>query len=167
MVASAGRSNKKGVVQVKRRIAGVCTAATLMLGLWIAPARAADVTVEPVAWQLTAEACSELPAGTTVDGSGVLRTVTTSTAERTIVIAHATGTATDQNGTTYHWIYSNEAISTASSTLIIDHFSLSGPGSARLSNGFVVRFTADAVDVIHAHGDPLDFETFEAHCDPL
>jgi len=167
MVAFRRPFQQKRVVHVKRRIAGVFTAATLMLGLWIAPARAADLTVEPVAWQLTAAGCSELPAGTTVDGSGTLRTVTTSTADRTIVIAHAKGTATDQNGTTYHWIYSNEAISTASSTLVIDHFSLSGPGSARLSNGFVARFTADAVDVIHAHGDPLDFETFAAHCDPL
>ena len=84
---------------MKRRIAGVFTAATLMLGLLTAPARAADVTVEPVAWQLTAEGCSELPAGTTVDGSGMLRTVTTSTADRTIVIAHAKGTATNARGT--------------------------------------------------------------------
>ena len=140
----------------------------LMLGAWLAPpAGAADVTVEPVEWQLTAEGCSELPAGTTVDGSGTMRTVTTGTAARTIVIAHATGTATDQDGTTYRWIYSNEFTSTASATVIVDHFSLSGPGPARLSNGFVIRFTADGLDVIHVHGDPIDFATFEAHCDPL
>jgi hypothetical protein len=155
------------VVQVKRRIAGAFTAATVMLGLSIAPARAADVTVEPVTWQLSSETCSELPAGTTVDGSGTLRTVVTATADRLLVIAHAKGTATDQEGTTYRWIYSNELNTTAASTLIVDHFSLSGPGSARLSNGFVVRITGDALDVIHAHGDPLDFATFEAHCDPL
>ena len=140
----------------------------LMLGAWLAPpAGAADVTVEPVEWQLTAEGCSELPAGTTVNGSGTLRTVITSTPNRTIVIAHATGTASDQNGTTYRWIYSNESTSTATATVIIDHFSLSGPGPARLSNGFVARFTDAGLELIHSHGDPIDFETFEAHCDPL
>ena len=138
-----------------RRIAGVLTATTLVLGVVVASAQAGVVTVEPVTWQLSSTSCSELPPGTTVNGSGTLRTVDTSTASREIIIAHAKGTATDQNGNTYHWIYSNEVNATASIVRIVDHFSLSGPGPARLSNGFVAVFRGDVLDLIHARGDPL------------
>jgi hypothetical protein len=138
-----------------------------MLGMVVAPAQAAEVTVEPVAWQLSSASCSQLPPATTVNGSGTLRTVVNSTATREVVIAHATGTATDQAGNTYRWIYSNELTATTSTTRIVDHFSLSGPGPARLSNGFAVLFRGEDLDVISVHGDPIDFETLEAHCDPL
>jgi hypothetical protein len=157
----------KGVVQVMSRIAVFLAANALILGLVVAPAQAAEVTVEPVTWQLSSTSCSELPSGTTVNGSGTLRVLVNTTARREVVIQHAKGTATDQAGNTYHWIYSNEANTVGSTTRVVDHFSLSGPGPARLSNGFVAVFRGDELDLIHAHGDPIDFETFEAHCDPL
>ena len=91
--------------------------------------------------------------------------------------AHATGTATDQNGNTYVFDYSNAFRGTESggvvSGLMNDHFSLAGNGPANLSNGFTGVFHTDffsffTVDpVIRSSGDPIDFVTGTAHCDPL
>jgi hypothetical protein len=92
---------------------------------------------------------------------------------------HTRGTATDQAGNTYVFVYSNEfrvSNSTADpetfTGLMTDHFTLAGPGPARLSNGFTARLTTDLstfflFDPIHSVGDPISFPEGEAHCDPL
>jgi hypothetical protein len=93
--------------------------------------------------------------------------------------SHATGTATDQAGNTYVFNYSNDFnVSNTSanpalfSGIMNDHFPLAGNGPARLSNGFQAVFTTDFGSVasltpLHARGDPLDFATLGARCDPL
>ena len=90
---------------------------------------------------------------------------------------HAHGTATDQDGNTYVFNYSNEFRATLDgdvySGLMTDAFALAGRGPAPLNNGFVGHFVSDfssfftVPDVISSHGDPLDFVTGDVHCDPL
>ena len=54
-----------------------------------------------------------------------------------------------------------------------DAFSLAGGGPAHLNNGFIGNFMSDFFSfftvpgVISSHGDPIDFVTGDAHCDPL
>ena len=150
-----------------------------------APGGGATIETSPVSIVITSESCSNLPDGTTIEGSGTLKSITTTRTDANGITtvrntSHARGTATDQDGNTYVFLYSNEfRVSNSAadpdmySGLMTDHFSLSGPGPARLSNGFTARFTTDLVDVftnfepIHAHGDPISFPEGEAHCDPL
>ena len=90
---------------------------------------------------------------------------------------HAHGTATDQDGNTYVFNYSNEFRATLEggvySGFMTDAFALAGRGPAQLNNGFVGHFVSDfssfftVPDLISSHGDPLDFVTGEGHCDPL
>jgi hypothetical protein len=151
----------------------------------VADAAPGGATVEsfPVSFVLTSETCSNLPAGTTVEGTGIEKSITRTRTDASGIttiantsIAH--GTATDQDGNTYVFLYSNEfrvSNSTADPDLFTglmnDHFSLSGPGPAKLSNGFTARITTDFVsftfDPIHAHGDPISFPEGIGHCDPL
>src|SRR5688500_18703312 len=67
----------------------------------------------PVSFTMTSEMCSNLPEGTTIDGSGTMRSITTIRTNNggvtTVMNAsHAHGTATDQDGNTYVFDYSNE-----------------------------------------------------------
>jgi hypothetical protein len=53
-----------------------------------------------------------------------------------------------------------------------DSFSLAGQGPARLHNGFQASLSTDLATFFtfsnaHARGDPIDFDTLAAHCDPL
>lgn len=163
------------------------TAVVLVMSQGIANAAPGGATVEtfPVSFVLTSESCSNLPAGTTIEGTGTMKSITRTRTDASGVttiantsIAH--GTATDQDDNTYVFLYSNEfraSNSTADpelfSGLMNDHFSLSGPGPSKLSNGFTARFTTDFDSffnfdpIIHAHGDPLGFPEGTAHCDPL
>jgi hypothetical protein len=55
---------------------------------------------------------------------------------------------------------------------MIDLFTLQGAGPAKLSNGFLARYTTDFkqrqnFSPMDAFGDPIDFTTGQAHCDPL
>jgi hypothetical protein len=55
---------------------------------------------------------------------------------------------------------------------MIDVFTLQGAGPAKLSNGFLARYTTDFkqrqnFSPMDAFGDPIDFTTGQAHCDPL
>jgi hypothetical protein len=145
------------------------------------------VTTRDVSFELSsgpAPACSYLPAGTTVNGSGVEKSITTTRIDRngvtTIVNAtHTHGTATDQAGNTYMFDYSNEfrvsntvADQGLFSGLMTDAFSLDGNGPAKLHNGFVAEiatsdFKVFTWNVRHTSGDPIDFVTGAAHCDPL
>jgi hypothetical protein len=152
-----------------------------------ASAAAGGATVEesPVSFVISSDSCSNLPDGTTIEGTGTSKSITTTRTDANGITTvrnttHARGTATDQDGNTYVFLYSNEfrvsnsaADPTMYSGLMTDHFSLSGPGPARLSNGFTARFTTDLAELffnfepIHAHGDPISFPEGSAHCDPL
>ena len=113
---------------------------------------------------MTAAQCPNLPTGTTVTGTGTLRKVQGGR----VSVEHATGTATDQADNVYRWSYSFRAVSrSGDSELWVDHFVLAGAGPARLNNGFVAVISPDGADVIHEFGDPINFETFTAICDPL
>lgn len=139
-----------------------------------------------VDFTITSEMCSNLPDGTTIEGLGTMKSITTVLTKKSGVTtvmnaSHAHGTATDQDGNRYVFDYSNEF--RASNTVaepdllsgrMTDHFSLSGRGRAKLNNGFVALFSAAADfsffsfdDVISSHGDPLGFPEGIPHCDPL
>src|ERR671922_2239300 len=80
-----------------------------------ASSTAARPTVEtfPVDFTITSEMCSNLPDGTTIEGSGTMKSITTDLTKASGVTtvmnaSHAHGTATDQDGNTYVFDYSNE-----------------------------------------------------------
>ena len=175
---------------MKRLITAAVAVAVAVVALMLAPgsatAAAGGATIEtfPVSFVLTSDMCSNLPDGTTITGEGTGRSITTTKTDRngvtTVINAtHSRGTATDQDGNTYVFLYSNEfrVSNTAAdpglfSGLMTDHFTVAGPGPARLSNGFTARLTTDlgsffSFEPIHAHGDPISFPEGEAHCDPL
>jgi hypothetical protein len=88
------------------------------------------------------------------------------------------GTATDQDGNTYVFSYSNSfRVSNSAASpetftgLMTDHFSSAGSGPATLSNGFVAAIQTDFItfnfDVMSSHGDPLTFPEGSVACDPL
>ena len=164
-------------------IATICVV-TLVLGLGraVAARAGAEVVTFPVNFTITSAGCPNLPNGTTITGSGTEQSINT-TLERNGVItlinsSHAFGTATDQDGNTYVFDYSNESRGILSESGVItgqmsDHFSLAGNGPARLTNGFIGDFTFDLIslafslDPKHSFGDPIDFGTGLARCDPL
>lgn len=171
---------------MKRVLTAFVVAGALVVSQGVAEAAPGGATVEsfPVGFVLTSETCSNLPAGTTVEGSGTEKSITRTSTDASGVttvantsIAH--GTATDQDGNVYVFQYSNEfrvSDSTADpgvfAGLMNDSFSLAGPGPARLSNGFTARITTDfatffTFDPVRANGDPISFPDGTAHCDPL
>ena len=144
----------------------------------------ADVQTFPVSFVMSSAECSNLPAGTTVTGMGTEKSITVTRTDAngvTMIVnsTHALGTATDQAGNSYVFNYNNEfraSDSTATpgvfSGLMSDHFSLAGSGPAKLSNGFLASISTDfstffSFDPLNSRGDPLDFATGTAHCDPL
>jgi hypothetical protein len=158
---------------------------TVLAGVAPAAAAAGDVTknVEPVSFTLSSEQCPNLPADTTIVGTGTLRSVTHEMTSRNgvttrTVTATAAGTAVDDDGNRYHFAYSNHYRGSTSpddtvfSGRMTDHFSLSGPGPARLNNGFIADFTINLgtftfEEPIHEYGDPLSFPEGAPVCDPL
>jgi hypothetical protein len=146
-----------------------------------------DVVTSTVSFTLTSSNCSNLPAGTTITGTGTQKSITTTRNDAsgmtTLVNAtHAHGTATDQNGNVYLFNYSNEfrltntlAQPSIYSGLMTDAFTLAGSGPAHLNNGFVANlttpldFSSVTWNVIHSVGDPISFATgpVVSHCDPL
>jgi hypothetical protein len=173
---------------MKRLAVAGAIAAVLASTVAVAPAFAASSgaakDTSPVSFVLSATACPNLPAGTTVNGAGVEKSITrTRTSHDGVTTVanttHAFGTAVDQDGNTYRFNYSNEF--RVSNTLddpatfsgkMTDSFSLAGAGPAKLHNGFLAVFTTDlgssfAFQPIHSRGDPIDFTSGAAHCDPL
>lgn len=185
-------SCRKGGIVVKRAtvivgvLAGLCLAA--------GPAAAAGghglggpPTVSTVSFVngagLSNATCQFVPAGTTISWTGpeTARTIvrTDASGVTTVsVVSHASGKATDNNGNTFAFNYSNAfrvsnslADPTTFTGVMTDHFSLAGP-SLQLSNGFRAALTTNLGDVfvfdpINSRGDPIDFATGAAHCDPL
>jgi hypothetical protein len=127
--------------------------------------------------------CAYVPAGTTISWTGPETSTTiirTDAAGVTTVqiVSHASGQATDNNGNSYAFDYSNafrvlnsvDDPDTFTGTMT-DHFSLAGP-ALHLSNGFIANLTTNLIDVfvfdpINSRGDPIDFSNGSAHCDPL
>jgi hypothetical protein len=171
-----------------KRLVPAAVAAVVMLLPGTAQAKRTERTTEtrPVTIEIKSENCSKLPPGTTITGTGTLTSITWTTkrrGHRTVTNSElAPGTATDQAGNQYTFLYSNQ--SRVSNTrrrpkvykgIMIDVFTLQGTGPATLSNGFLAKFTTDLTPTfdlfrlrpIDAFGDPIDFETVTAHCDPL
>ncbi len=163
--------------------AGVVMALLVGAGTALA-AGAPTVEVFPATFTLSSDACSNLPDGTVITGSGTARSITrirTDGAGVTTIsnTTHTVGVATDQDGNSYVFNYSNvfRVSDTAASPgqfsgLMTDSFSLSGPGPATLHNGFAAVFTTDfdtsfGFDALTSRGDPIDFATGAARCDPL
>ena len=77
-----------------------------------ANANGAVTTQSPVTFTITTAQCPSLPAGTVLQGSGELRNIVNTHSSRGITrqttTAHASGTATDQAGNTYVWVYANQ-----------------------------------------------------------
>jgi hypothetical protein len=146
-------------------------------------ANGAIKTETPVTFTITAVQCPSLPAGTVLQGSGELRNIVNTHASRGITrqttTAHASGTATDQAGNTYAWVYANQLNETNTPPSLdwygtmIDHFSLAGSGPAHIIAGFVAdsyhdtAFTFWFLTPRSVVGDPIDFASLSAHCDPL
>jgi len=127
--------------------------------------------------------CPFVPAGTTISWTGPERASTimrtdASGVTTVSVVSHASGKATDNNGNTFAFDYSNAfrvsnsvAVSSTFTGTMTDHFSLAGP-ALHLSNGFLATLTTNLVDVfvfdpINSRDDPIDFATGAGHCDPL
>lgn len=183
-----------------RRVGAIVVAAAVLSGAMATPAAAHDdeegrgrgrnktvlVTHRDVEWTMTSASCSQLPGGTTINGTGVLRVkLTTYTASNGVITEvydeKADGRAVDQNGKRYRWNYKNdltETNSVANPQLFLgpmtDTFELDGRGSIEVEAGF----KADVVDdrfkgtfgifEVASYGDPLVFgSAFVNRCDPL
>ena len=137
-----------------------------------------EVEVFPVEFEITSATCPNLPAGTTIHGSGMEKSITTFTTSKKGVTtimntSHANGTATDQAGNTYAWNYSNHfSVSdsgpeTAFAGEMVDAFTLAGNGPAHLNNGFRALFDLVTIQELSSRGDPIDFASGTSRCDPL
>jgi opacity protein-like surface antigen len=161
--------------------------ATVVFALASSSALAAQPSEDTVGFVLTAASCPNLAPGTVITGTGTITTVEitkTDGNDATTVTntTHASGTATDQDGNTYRFNYSNHfRISNTGRTdpvlsgVMVDSFSLAGSGPAQLQNGFRAEFKLDfstglpvaSFVELSSRGDPIDFATGEARCDPL
>jgi hypothetical protein len=155
----------------------------------VAAAGGATIETSTVTFTLTSSACGNLPAGTTVTGTGTETSITLMRTDASGITTiqnttHAQGTATDNSGNTYVFNYSNSfRVSNTTSApgtfsgMMTDVFSLAGSGPARLHNGFVAGITSSdgfvsaSWEVVSSRGDPISFATgpIEAahHCDPI
>lgn len=150
-----------------------------------AVASGGDTTVEAVPgdFVLSSDTCPNLPAGTTLTGSGTGTSFTRTHTRRGITtisnLTRITGSATDQDNNRYRFLYLNtfrvsntQADPSNYSGLMHDVFFLHGRGPARLFNGFTAVYTTDfgaltRFDPIHEFGDPINFDTNATECDPL
>jgi hypothetical protein len=172
-----------------RRFGIVLVAACVLtpaLGVTAAAAAGNGATQDefPVSFVMSSDTCPNLPPGTTVTATGTEKSITVlhtnadggATMQN---VSHATGTAVDEAGNTYVFNYSNDFRATAEPAdpntftgTMSDSFALAGNGPARLTNGFHATFTTDfstffSFQPLQARGDPIDFATGAAHCDPL
>lgn len=168
-----------------KHLALAATTVVALLFPSIAMAGGWETSVEkvPADFVMSSGQCPNLPAGTTITGSGTGTSITkvrTDSSGTTSVynLTVTPGRATDQAGTEYHFLYRNSFLvsKTATESLftgeMVDVFKLQGGGPARLRNGFVANLTTNLFDVflfdpISQFGDPIDFTTGAAICDPL
>jgi len=170
---------------MKRLGAALLVAVTVLLvEVTAAPAQVEKVKSR-VAFKITPATCPRLAPGTTITGKGRQRSATTTTTDpatgiKTVVnFTRAVGTAADQRGARYTFIYINAF--TVTNTVanpgqyagtMSDAFELTRPGRTKLSNGFVAAYTTDLAAAVtyrrlYAFGDPLDFAAGTSRCDPL
>jgi hypothetical protein len=174
---------------MKRLAISTVTSIALALALG-GEVAAAGATIDtfPVSFTVTSGQCQYLPAGTTLTGSGTEKSITTVRTDANGITTienstHAKGTATDNQGNTYVFNYSNSfRISNSAarpnifSGTMTDSFTVAGNGPAQLHNGFVATLTTDPSTfatvtwhVQSSRGDPISFATGPVvpHCDPL
>ena len=172
---------------MKRLATIVAVAMTLLVAAPVAAAQG-EIVIETIPMTfapLNSDTCQFLPDGTEISWSGtgmsITRTSTDASGATTIRnVTHANGFATDQDGTSYRFNYSNSFSFSNSvadpgifSGKMVDAFSLAGPGGIGLHNGFVAIVTTDFAtfswDVSTTRGDPISFTAgpVESHCDPL
>jgi hypothetical protein len=166
------------MTKVRLALAGLLAAVFTVVSAGSASA-AATVETFPVSFTLSSATCPNLPDGTVITGTGVGKSITVEGTRAIFNVTHDQGTATDQDGNRYVFSYSNQLRAHATpdpdvfAGMMTDHFSLSGPGAARLNNGFVAEFETDFntffsfPHVISSHGDPLNFPEGTVACDPL
>ena len=173
---------------LKRTILAAAVALLLGLGATAALGGDSPVPVPPeetaVTWTLPKGQCKNLPKGLRVTGEGTSRTyVTSATAEDGTTafteLTVITGTATDNRGGTYRFDYHNVLTTSDADApfvgIMSDHFTLKGRGAADgLHSAFLADFTLTSEDPLVASfdkiwstGDPIDFATGAARCDPL
>ncbi len=138
---------------------------------------------EAVTWTMKAGQCSQLPADLSVDGKGTktttLATSVDSKGKHLVVYSEAaTGTATDSAGATYTWDYSFTQIGAYKKFPYVatatDSFDLiAQDGTVKVHAFFIAKAKVKneegegTLTPVYVAGDPLSFETFEAHCDAL
>ena len=182
----AGIPSSEGVVVVQRLLLAVVVVIALVLpGSALANPPARTVESFPADFVLSSQQCPNLPSGTTITSTGQTGrsvTVTTPRQDGTTTVFNssiARGAATDQDGNRYRFLYSNQfrvrntkAEPALYAGSMVDVFLLRGRGPARLTNGFLAHITTDlgesfTFDPIFDFGDPINFETGAAVCDPL
>jgi hypothetical protein len=137
-----------------------------------------------VSFRLTSETCSRLPSGTVLRGSGRQRstttTITNANGTSTVVnYTRARGVARSTRGPRYRFDYQNSFAVTNTvenpalyTGTMFDVFELVRRGRTTLHNGFVATYTTDlgqsnTYTSLYAFGDPVEFPSGAAHCDPL
>jgi hypothetical protein len=166
-------------------LTGVVALAALVVGAGTAGAAGGPPLIESVGgdFVMTSAQCPNLPEGTTITGTGSGTSISTFNVDKNGIVTlgnttHINGTATDELGNTYVYNYSNSyRISNSASDpdtfsgRMVDSFSLAGNGPSHLNNGFTAIFTVGptvvSIEPLNSHGDPLDFATGTAACDPL
>jgi hypothetical protein len=172
---------------MKRLATIAALAMTLLIAAPVAAAQG-EIVVETIPMTfapLNSDTCQFLPDGTDISWSGTGMSVTQTSTDASGVtsirnVTHANGVATDQDGNSYRFNYSNSFSFSNSvaepgifSGKMVDAFSLAGPGGIRLENGFVAIVTTDFAtfswDVVTTRGDPISFTAGPVvpHCDPL
>jgi hypothetical protein len=129
------------------------------------PALAAQPVATPISFDLSSATCSQVPAGTTIHGTGTAQFSVTSVGNVHSVIS---GTATDNVGSFWRFNYTQDVRPLVGGAVeITDHFNLVGSGSPiKLHSHFVADFTssdletADVLAIKQVHGDPIG-------CDPI
>jgi hypothetical protein len=158
---------------IKRFLAGFTAVSALVaMSGSVVDAAGPDRGEYDTTWTVTSERCTQIPAGTVLTGSGeghFTNNVRTNGAGVTIVrgVAHAQGTATDQDGNSYTWVYTNgvvgEIVDGVLSARMVDSFVVTGSGPA----AYVTGFSADIVEEFGVLGDPFDFVNDSGRCDPI
>ena len=169
---------------MKRLALAILAVMVLACGAGTALAAATEVKKVSASFTMSSATCSNLPSGTTIEGTGTGTSVTSVSIDANGITTvmnttHYNGTATD-GVNTYRFNYSNHyRISNTGPTdpilsgIMVDSFSLAGDGPVRLHNGFRAVFTFDSsteqarFEELSSRGDPIDFDTGAAHCDPL
>jgi hypothetical protein len=136
-----------------------------------------DVSHFPVSWTL--DHCSMLPAGLMVEGEGVMQSVlnikdNADGSQRITFNDLAKGTATDNAGGTYQFVYHLHLVAdvppsgTPIQVAANDLFMLSGQGQAAgLNVGFHWRWTATALDAPDFYPPVTNWEQLSTKGDPL